>query len=146
VQAGKVEKKETKESEEIPGFTPSETPVDAMTPNIGKLTEFDPEKQTWDYIEQLEFYLEANNINTNSKKRTTLLTAIGTKNYAIIKLLCSPTAPKDIAYHDILDKCKSYFGQNINELLGRIHFHKRDQKENKTLKDFVRETRKLALD
>lgn len=32
-QAGKAEKKETEESEESPGSTPSETPVDAMTPN-----------------------------------------------------------------------------------------------------------------
>lgn len=84
---------------------------------IDKLTEFEPEKQTWaDYIEQVEFYIEANNITGDTKKRATLLTAIGAKNYAIIKSLCSPIAPKDTAYQEILDKCKLHFEQNINEL------------------------------
>ncbi|KMQ89188.1 hypothetical protein RF55_11202 [Lasius niger] len=149
----RAEKEKQKITEKNPeNIAPSASKIEAalddvMAPNIGKLIEFESEKQTWeDYIEQLEFYLEANNISNESKKRATLLTAIGAKNYAIIKSLCSPTAPKDVTYQDILDKCKSYFGQNLNELLARVHFHKRIQRENETLKEFVREIRKLALD
>lgn len=151
----KVQRKKTQEEKiNIPGTTqpPTRTTENINTSpdvmaRIGKLTEFETEKQTWvDYIEQVEFYLEANNIISDAKKRATLLTAIGAKNYAIIKSLCSPFAPKDVEYQEILNKCKSHFEQNINELLARIHFHKRNQMENETLKEFVREIRKLAID
>lgn len=131
----RAEKEKQKITEKNPeNIAPSASKIEAalddvMAPNIGKLIEFESEKQTWeDYIEQLEFYLEANNISNESKKRAILLTAIGAKNYAIIKSLCSPTAPKDVTYQDILDKCKSYFGKNLNELLARVHFHKRIQR------------------
>ncbi|CAL1672088.1 unnamed protein product [Lasius platythorax] len=60
-----------------------------MARAIGKLLEFVPEIQSWeDYIEQFEFYLEANNINEESKKRSTLLTAVGVKIYSTIKSFC----------------------------------------------------------
>lgn len=112
-----------------------------MAPNIGKLTKFEPEMQAWnDYIEQLEFYLEANNINNDSRKRAMLLTAIGTKNYTIIKSLCSPTAPKDVSYKDILDKCKSDFGKSLNEFLARFHFYKWDQKKRNIKRFYTRDT------
>lgn len=51
-----------------------------MARAIGKLLEFAPEIQAWeDYIEQFEFYLDANNITDSNKKRSTLLTAVGVK-------------------------------------------------------------------
>ncbi|XP_071580115.1 uncharacterized protein [Temnothorax nylanderi] len=116
-------------------------------PAIGKLTEFAQGQQSWeDYIEQVEFYLDANNIIEESKKRSTLLTAVGTANYATIKSLCSPEAPKNVSYENILKKCQQHFGKRINELLGRVKFHKRNQGNNETLQEFVSEIRKLALD
>ncbi|CAL1671854.1 unnamed protein product [Lasius platythorax] len=118
-----------------------------MAKSIGKLSEFIPEIQSWeDYIEQFEFYLEANNINEGSKKRSTLLTAVEAKIYPTIKSFCLPKAPKDVPYDDIIKNCKEHFGKPTNVLLNRVQFHKRDQLENESLQDFVRELRKLAQD
>lgn len=122
-----------------------------MARAIGKLLEFVPEIQSWeDYIEQFEFYLEANNINEEIKKRCTLLTAVGVKIYSTIKSFCLPKAPKEMSYNDIVKICKEHFGKSKNVLLNRVQFHKRDQSrqviEDKSLQDFVRELRKLAQD
>ncbi|XP_046748866.1 uncharacterized protein LOC124412792 [Diprion similis] len=118
-----------------------------MARAIGKLVEFAPAIQTWeDYIEQFEFYLEANNITEASKKRSTLLTAVGVRIYPTIKSLILPKAPKEVSYEEIVAKCTAHFGKTTNELLSRIHFHKRDQLEDESLQDFVHELRKLAQD
>ncbi|XP_046740528.1 uncharacterized protein LOC124407960 [Diprion similis] len=118
-----------------------------MARAIGKLVEFAPAIQTWqDYIEQFEFYLEANNITEANEKRSTLLTAVGVRIYPTIKSLILPKAPKEVSYEEKVAKCTAHFGKTTNELLSRIHFHKRDQLEDESLQDFVHELRKLAQD
>lgn len=118
-----------------------------MARTIGKLVEFDPEIQVWeDYIDQFEFYLEANTITEESKKRFTLLTAVGVKIYPIIKSFCLPKTPKEVSYDEIVKKCKEHFGKSSNVLLNTVQFHKRNQLENESLQDFVRELKKLAQD
>ncbi|KMQ89416.1 hypothetical protein RF55_10964 [Lasius niger] len=84
-----IKSTDTKESESDDCSNTEEREEEEMARAIGKLLEFVPEIQSWeDYIEQFEFYLEANNINEESKKRSTLLTAVGVKIYSTIKSFC----------------------------------------------------------
>lgn len=55
-------------------------------------------------------------------------------------------ASKEMSYNDIVKICKEHFGKSKNVLLNRVQFHKRDQLEDESLQDFVRELRKLAQD
>ena len=48
------------------------------SPQIGKISEFVPSKEDWtQYIERLEHFFVANEIDSAEKKRAVLLTVIG---------------------------------------------------------------------
>lgn len=58
------------------------------------------------------------------------------ETYSLIKSLCSPISPKDVTYQTIIEKCNKHFFVPINELLGRVRFHKRNQLEGESLRVF----------
>ena len=60
-----------------------------MSAPVGKIEEFDPEWPV--YVERLEFYLEANSITDESKKRSVLLSVmIGPSAYKLVRSLVAP--------------------------------------------------------
>ncbi|XP_071576343.1 uncharacterized protein [Temnothorax nylanderi] len=113
---------------------------------IGKLSEFDASKENWtSYIERFEFFTEANKITADSGKQCTLLTAVGARTYETINLI-APDSPSSVTYELIIEKCNAHFCKPVNELLARVRFQKRDQRQGESLRDFERELRKLAQD
>lgn len=88
--------------------------------------------------------MEAKKLTEDSGKGCTLLTAVGAKTYETIKNLVSPKALSSLKYKEIIGKCNNYFNKQINELLARVRFHKRDQIAGETLKEFEEAIRSLA--
>ncbi len=59
----------------------------------GQIKEFDANDEIiQDYLERLSFYLEANNVTIEAKKRAVLLTVIGPQQFRLLKDLCAPAS------------------------------------------------------
>lgn len=71
---------------------------------------------------------------------------MGAKTYITVKSLLSPDTPQSTTFVALKEKCKSHFSKSVNELLARVKFQKRDQKEGKDLKDFIKALRIIAQD
>ena len=59
-----------------------------------KFDSYDESDDMKDYVEQLELFLTANNVE-EEKKVTHLLSKIGAKAYTIVKNLTAPRTPTD---------------------------------------------------
>ena len=58
---------------------------------IGNLSEFILEKDDWNnYIEQMEFFFQANGIEESNKKKAILLSSCGSNAYKLFKSLAAP--------------------------------------------------------
>ena len=62
----------------------------------GRMTGFDPSKETWtSYSERLDFYFIANKITDAAIKKGVFATVIGSRTYELVKSLLQPKTPKD---------------------------------------------------
>jgi len=61
--------------------------------NIGRIDPFDETEESWgNYVERLEQYFEANEVD-NAKKVSSLLTLIGGTTYSLLRDLTFPDKP-----------------------------------------------------
>ena len=89
------------------GDEEKEKTVMAAHTGIGAFSR-DPTK--WeDYVERLENYFVANNINTEVKKRAVLLSKCGAATYKLIRSLVVPQKPSKVEYKALFDKTKEHF-------------------------------------
>ena len=63
----------------------------------GSLSEYAPSQETWsEYIERLELYFVANDVDSAEKNRAILLNASGLGTYKLIRSLAAPAKPSDV--------------------------------------------------
>ena len=79
---------------------------------FGQVDKFDAHgKESFtNYLERLEFYFIANDIDNDSKKKAMFLSSVGAETFKlikdyhkIIKDLCTPVKPMDKTFKDICD-------------------------------------------
>ena len=64
---------------------------------------FDSAHEDWDsYVERLQLYCIANDIEDAEKRRAILLRTCGASMYRTIKNVLSPRAPADVSSNDIV--------------------------------------------
>jgi len=69
--------------------------------NIGRIDPFDETEESWgNYVERLEQYFEANEVD-NTKKVSSLLTLIGGKTYSLLRDLTFPDKPWTKTYDQL---------------------------------------------
>ena len=69
---------------------------------IGNLSGFRLEKDYWNnYIEQMDFFFQANGIKDGNKKKTILLSSCGSNTYKLFKSLAAPTLLTSTSYEDL---------------------------------------------
>ena len=61
-----------------------------------------------DYLERLSFYLEANEVTGESKKRAILLTVIGQKQFRLLKDLSAPDSPSNKSFEVLCQLLKDH--------------------------------------
>ena len=66
--------------------------------NYGTLEAYDPQEEWSQYIEQLQFYFEANAVSEEDKQRAILLSVCGSKTYQLIRNLTMPGKPSDMKF------------------------------------------------
>ncbi len=112
---------------------------------IGTIGEYDDSLENWEsYTERFEQYVEANEV-ADERKVSCFLATIGPKTYSLLKNLCAPDKPKDKTYNALVTVLTGHLSPKPSEIAERFRFHKRDQRPNETVNEFVAELRRLAM-
>ena len=70
----------------------------------GTVGEFSGIGEEWPtYIERLEFYFAANEVDSSDKRRAILLSCCGAQTYGLIRSLVAPAKPVVVSYKDIIE-------------------------------------------
>lgn len=119
--------------------------VNARLQNIvGFVGPFEINKSWLNYQERLEFYFEANGIDSDVTKRAILLSQIGEATYELLRSLVAPVTPRDLSYAEIVERLNNHFNPAPNQIVERYNFNRRVQNEGESIADFVADLRKLS--
>ena len=88
-------------------------------------------------------FVSANAIE-DSKIAPTLLTAIGSKQYSLLRRLVSPALPKDKSYDDLVNLVKKHFDPEPIIIAARFHFYQRNQKPGELISEYLAVLQRLA--
>ena len=118
-----------------------------MSATIGKVNEFDPLVHNWEeYVEQLEQFFLANDIEDEGKKRAVLLSSCGSKSYSLFKNLTAPDQPKDKAFEVLKTLMKDHVNPTPSIIMQRFKFYKRDREPTENVATYLAELKKLSRD
>ena len=116
-----------------------------MSGTLGRVEEFDGSKDDWpQYIERMEYFFEANSIDTAEKKRAFFLSVIGSATYKTLRNLLSPVKPGNKSYDQLVDTLTNLFKPAPSEIVERFRFHSRSRRQGESVATFVAELRSLA--
>lgn len=111
----------------------------------GRLSEFDSAREEWkSYVERLELYFTANDVQDETKQRAILLTACGASTYRTVKSLLAPTNPTDVDYKEIVKQMQSHYHPTPSTTVQRFQFNSRVRKPGESVATFVAELKKLS--
>lgn len=97
-----------------------------------------------EFMERIELYYEANDIENEEKKRAILLTQIDAETYSIVRKVCAPQKPKETSLKDIITKMEKYIQPKENETVLRQQFRERKQKKEESVIQYIADLRNLA--
>ena len=96
------------------------------------------------YLERLEFYFMANDIEQDNKKKSIFLIPVGPETFKLIKDLCTPEKPGDKTFHGICELIKEHLNPEPNVIVERLRFYTRTRRENESVAEYVAELRHLS--
>ena len=110
----------------------------------GHLDKFDVHgKESFpNYLERLEFYFMANDIEQDNKKKSIFLSSETFK--LINKDLCMPEKPGDKTFHRICELIKEHLNPEPNVIVERLRFYTRGRRKNESVAEYVAELRHLS--
>lgn len=116
----------------------------AMANCFGRMDEFNPDNEEWlTYIERLKMFFIVNNV-PEDKKVASLVTLMGGKMYSLLKNLTAPTKPTEKSYKEIVEIMARQLTPKPIVTAGRYKFHKYEQEEGQSVRDFLAKIQKLA--
>ena len=112
--------------------------------SYGRIKEFCPEEETVEsYLERIELFFIANEI-ADEKKVAVFLSVIGSKTYTILRSLVAPAKPSEKGFDVLKAELKKHFEPSKIVIAERFHFHRRSQRPEETISEFLAELRRLA--
>ena len=110
----------------------------------GTVHPFHPAKEEWStYIERLSFYFSANDVTTDEKKRSILLSNCGSATFKLVQgLVETPLA--ETAYDAIVDALQNHYEPKPSEIVERYKFYSRHREAGETIAAYVAVLRDLA--
>ena len=115
-----------------------------MAGKIGRIEVFDETLELWDaYKERLDQFFIANSVK-DDKKVPALLSLIGGRTYGVLRDLTAPALPAERTYENLCRTLKDHFASRPRIIAERFRFHKRDQHETESIRDFNASLRKLS--
>ena len=111
---------------------------------LGKIDSFNHgSDDICEYIERVDQYFFANDINDAKKKTAIFLTVIGSDTYSLLRNLLAPVSPSNKTVEELFEILKEHLKPII--IAERYKFYCRDQKENEMISDYIAVLRKLTL-
>ena len=113
---------------------------------FGQVDKFDAHgKESFtNYLERLEFYFIANDIDNDSKKKAMFLSSVGAETFKLIKDLCTPVRPMDKTFQEICDILRDHLNPEPNVIVERYKFFSRNRRDNESVAEYVAELRHLS--
>lgn len=116
-----------------------------MSTTYGHIAEFDDSVDDWnEYIERLEQFFLANDMENATKKKAVLLSSCGRKTYSLFRNLLAPAAPSDKTYAELVQVMKDHKIPRPSIIVERFKFFKRDREDNESISTYISELRKLT--
>lgn len=97
-----------------------------------------------EFVERMDLYFEANEIEREEKKRAIFLTKVDAETYSIIRRVCAPKKPKETELKEIITKMEYYLKLKVNETVLRQRFRERKQKKEESVTQYIASLRNLA--
>ncbi|XP_076279058.1 uncharacterized protein LOC143208472 [Lasioglossum baleicum] len=108
--------------------------------------EFELGKDDWEtFVERLELYFTANNVNDSKKKAAILLTRVSADTYKLARNLCHPAKLKDKEYDDVVKIISDHLCPKPSEPMERCKFYAAKQAVTESVSDFVARLKELSL-
>ena len=117
----------------------------SMSVTVGKVPEFNPNEDDWNtYIEQLEFFFEANRISHEVQRKAILLSSCGITMYKLFKGLTGQSKPGEKSFDELKQLMLHHENPRPNMIDKRFKFNSRVRNANESVSMFVAELRKLT--
>ena len=106
----------------------------------GKIGKFNESEESWtQYVERIEQYFLANEVEDAAKKRAILLSACRSKTYALARDLLQPARPAVVTFKKIVDTLERHFTPRPSEIVERFKFHSRNRNEGEGVATYIAE-------
>lgn len=96
------------------------------------------------YQERIEFYLQANEIVEEDKRRAVFRSLCGPATYEVLRTLLALAKVSTKSYDEITAKLKGHFAPRTSEVVCRFKFHRREQLPGESIADYLKELRHCA--
>ena len=111
----------------------------------GSIGEFQHTQEPWQsYVERLQQYFVANDVDAAVKQRAILLSIVGGKTYQLIRNLLGPAKPTERSFDDIVEAVRNHYQPVPSVIVQRFNFHTRACKSGENVSTYVSELRKLS--
>ena len=97
-----------------------------------------------EYVERLEHFFKANEIDTEDKKKSIMLSSCGSKTYKLFRSLLTPVKPGDTSWEDLKEIMENHQNPKPSVTVERYKFNKRDRKIGESVPFYTAELRKLS--
>lgn len=110
---------------------------------IGNIEHFTPGDDFDNYIERVEELLKLNKVE-DGEKVSFLVGICGADLYKIMKSVIAPKATTDCTFAQLKKALKEYFDPKRNVIGERFAFHRRQQKSDESVADYIMEIKTLS--
>lgn len=115
-----------------------------MAALYGHLQEFKHEEEEIStYLERVELFFVANETPA-AKQVPIFLNVVGATTFGLLRSLLAPDEPKTKSMAELAAALKGHFEPKRNIVAERFHFHRRNQKTDENVTQYVAELRRLA--
>ena len=91
----------------------------------GRIDEYDESEEWTQYVERMDHYFEANDIEDKDKKRSIFLSVIGAKTYKLMRGLIRPEVPNKLSYEELSEAIKNHYVPKPSVIVQRYKFNTR---------------------
>lgn len=114
-------------------------------PTYGRISEFKESEESWtQYVERLEQFFLANDIEDVGKQRAIFLSVCGSRTYSLLRDILQPKKPAETTLKDILEALRKHYDPKPSVIVERFKFHSRSRDESESVATFVAGLRKLS--
>lgn len=116
-----------------------------MATRYGIATHFDSALEDWTtYLERLQMYFAANDIDDATKKKAILLSVCGPSSYRLLRNLAQPKKLTDVSYDELIKFASDHYAPAPTVSVQRYLFNTRCRRSGETVAAYIAELRRIS--